>query len=257
MDAHSSHITPEVIELAREQQIFLLTFLFHTSYLLQPLDVGVYRALKYNCSKQLNSYMKKHPDKKPNRENFYEFSNPVFTETFIAQTIQNSFKRSGIMPLNKSSISIESQAPSKLSEKQSMGEILPGGSPRDSEELLQLPHTTRNQTQNVNKKRDGSAKCPNPPSGLGKNSRNNLGRETNTPTEQDKHSKFKQIESIPKPSTSDDRSPLKFDNSDETCGSRQGKFFQMSRSKLELHGYSALFVLLPTMNNVKQSLLLT
>ncbi|KAJ8883529.1 hypothetical protein PR048_015373 [Dryococelus australis] len=134
--------------------------------------------------------MKKHRDKKPNRGNSYELFNAAFTETFIAQTIQNSFKRSEIMPLNKSSISIESLAPSKLTEKQSMGEILPGVSSRDSEELLQ----------------DGSAKCHNPPSGLGKMSGNNLRRETNRPTEQNKHSKPKQIESISQISTSDDRS---------------------------------------------------
>ncbi|KAJ8871334.1 hypothetical protein PR048_027651 [Dryococelus australis] len=71
MDPLSSHITPEVIELDREQQIFILTLPSHTSHLLQPLDVGVYCALKCNWIKQLNSYMKKHPDKKPNRGNFY------------------------------------------------------------------------------------------------------------------------------------------------------------------------------------------
>ncbi|KAJ8873847.1 hypothetical protein PR048_024683 [Dryococelus australis] len=125
MDSHSSHIAPEVIELAREQHIFVLTFPSHTSHLLQPLDVGVYHALKCNWSKQPNSCMKKHQHKKPNRVNFYEHFNPAFIETFIAQTIQKSFKKSGIMPLNNSSISIETQAPSKLTEKQSLGEILP------------------------------------------------------------------------------------------------------------------------------------
>ncbi|KAJ8886511.1 hypothetical protein PR048_012722 [Dryococelus australis] len=177
MDSHSSHITPEVIELAHEQDIFLLTFPSHTSHLLEPFDVGVYRALKCNWSKQLNSYVKKYPDKKPNNGNFYKLFNPAFTETFIAQTIQNSFERFGIMPLNKSLILIKSQAPTKLIEKQTMGEILPGGSPRDSEELI-----IQNQTQNANKKRDGSAKCHNPPSGLGKKSGYNLRRETNRPT---------------------------------------------------------------------------
>ncbi|KAJ8894345.1 hypothetical protein PR048_006973 [Dryococelus australis] len=110
-DSHNSHVIPEVIELACEQQIFLLTFPPHTIHLLQPLDVGVYRALKCNWSKQLNSYTKKHPDKKLDCRDFYELFNPAFAETSIAQTIQNSFKRSGTIPLNKSSISIESQAP--------------------------------------------------------------------------------------------------------------------------------------------------
>ncbi|KAJ8874218.1 hypothetical protein PR048_025060 [Dryococelus australis] len=46
MDSRGSHITPEVIELARSNYVHMLTFPSHTTHILQPLDVGVYESLK-------------------------------------------------------------------------------------------------------------------------------------------------------------------------------------------------------------------
>ncbi|KAE9523095.1 hypothetical protein AGLY_016501 [Aphis glycines] len=49
MDSHASHINMDVITLARENQIYLFTFPAHTSHLLQPLNVGVYKPLNGIC----------------------------------------------------------------------------------------------------------------------------------------------------------------------------------------------------------------
>ena len=46
MDGHGSHITPEVIKLATENNVILFTFAAHTSHACQPLDVSVYKSLK-------------------------------------------------------------------------------------------------------------------------------------------------------------------------------------------------------------------
>ena len=45
-DGHSSHISMEVIELARCNNIHVLCLPSHTTHLLQPLDVGVFKSLK-------------------------------------------------------------------------------------------------------------------------------------------------------------------------------------------------------------------
>ncbi|XP_065639898.1 uncharacterized protein LOC136072595 [Hydra vulgaris] len=45
MDSHASHINMDVILLAKENEIYLFTFPAHTSHLLQPLDVGIYKPL--------------------------------------------------------------------------------------------------------------------------------------------------------------------------------------------------------------------
>jgi len=41
MDGHGSHISIELIELARSKDIYLLCLPSHTTHVLQPLDVGV------------------------------------------------------------------------------------------------------------------------------------------------------------------------------------------------------------------------
>ena len=45
-DGHSSHITIDVIEYARSNGLHLLCLPSHTSHILQPLDVGVFKSFK-------------------------------------------------------------------------------------------------------------------------------------------------------------------------------------------------------------------
>ncbi len=40
-DGHGSHVTLDVIDLARKNDIHLLSLPSHTSHILQPLDIGV------------------------------------------------------------------------------------------------------------------------------------------------------------------------------------------------------------------------
>ena len=60
-DGHSSHISIELIELARQNDVHLLCFPAHTTHILQPLDVGVFKSFKANFSKACHKYIIKHP----------------------------------------------------------------------------------------------------------------------------------------------------------------------------------------------------
>ena len=55
-DGHSSHISPQVVELAVQNNIELLCLPAHTSSILQPLDVGVFKAVKSAWRKCLRTY---------------------------------------------------------------------------------------------------------------------------------------------------------------------------------------------------------
>ena len=50
-DGHSSHVSTELVDLARENNIYLLCLPSHTSHILQPLDVGCFKSFKANFSK--------------------------------------------------------------------------------------------------------------------------------------------------------------------------------------------------------------
>ena len=55
-DGHSSHISPQVVDLAVQNNIELLCLPAHTSSILQPLDVAVFKAVKGAWRKCLWSY---------------------------------------------------------------------------------------------------------------------------------------------------------------------------------------------------------
>ncbi|XP_039296637.1 tigger transposable element-derived protein 1-like [Nilaparvata lugens] len=117
MDSHSSHIGPEIISLAKENSVFLMTFPPHTSHLLQPLDVGVYKSLKSHWSKELNSFMVSSPAEKPSRYQFHKLFTPAFIASFTQENIRNAFKKSGSCPFNSNAVAPEALGPSKLTEK--------------------------------------------------------------------------------------------------------------------------------------------
>ena len=45
-DGHSSHVSVDQIELAQANDIYLLCLPAHTTHILQPLDVGVFKSFK-------------------------------------------------------------------------------------------------------------------------------------------------------------------------------------------------------------------
>ena len=71
MDSHGAHITPQIIDHARQNDVHILTFSSHTTLILQPLDGGVYKALMCAWQKELHNYMAEHPTEKPNKIHFH------------------------------------------------------------------------------------------------------------------------------------------------------------------------------------------
>ena len=60
-DGHSSHMSLEVIKLAQDNDIQLLCLPSHTTHLLQPLYVGVFKSLKSNFSQACKACLAAHP----------------------------------------------------------------------------------------------------------------------------------------------------------------------------------------------------
>ncbi|KAL3267529.1 hypothetical protein HHI36_011651, partial [Cryptolaemus montrouzieri] len=104
---------PELISLAKANDIFLLTFPAYTSQILQLFDVYVYRSLKSHWQKMIDDYTRHHPEK-PNRMNFHEIINTAFISSFSHNNITNAFKKAGICPHNRNVIAKEATASSAL-----------------------------------------------------------------------------------------------------------------------------------------------
>ena len=61
LDGHASHMSIEAIELARSNQVHILCIPAHTTHLLQPLDVGIFKSLKSNYYKACRKYIVDRP----------------------------------------------------------------------------------------------------------------------------------------------------------------------------------------------------
>lgn len=168
MDSHASHINDTVLSLAKDNDIYLFTFPAHTSHLLQPLDVGVYKSLKSHWAKSLDDYMREHPTEKPNRQNFHTLLNPAFIASFCRSNIINAFRKAGACPFDKNAISKEALAPSLLTEKavpQEERDVVvdePEPAATDNlNKLLALPSAPNAPAKPNQRKRDSTAKCLN------------------------------------------------------------------------------------------------
>ena len=107
-DGHSSHISLEVIELAQENDIHLLCLPSHTSHLLQPLDVGVFKSLKSFFNKACKQFMADNPGCVVRSENLASLL-AIATEC----NIMSGFRKCGIHPLNPGVIDDRQTAPSQ------------------------------------------------------------------------------------------------------------------------------------------------
>lgn len=258
MDSHASHINATVISLAKENDIYLFTFPAHTSHLLQPLDVGVYKSLKANWSKSLNNYMREHPTEKPNRQNFHTLLNPAFISSFCHSNIMNAFRKCGACPFDKNAIPKEAVAPSLLINKAAPQKPVVADQPEpvaatDQHQILSIPATPnpgdvpakRNQ-----KKRDSKAKCLNDfddVASLNEPSTSGTNNSTVKVKSQTHSRRLKAQEpSTSKAKTFDKKVPQQEDNDDDwRCGVCEGSYLEDCKKKNGAQWIQCSYCLVP------------
>ena len=105
LDGHGSHITIDVIEYARSEEIHLLCLPSHTSHILQPLDVGVFKSFKSFFSKACHQYMAKNPGHVITEDILATVVGEAFAQSHTPLNILGGFKKSGIYPFNPGEVS--------------------------------------------------------------------------------------------------------------------------------------------------------
>ena len=110
LDRHDSHITIDVIEYARSNDIHLLCPPSHTSHILQRLDVGVFKSFKIFFSKVCRQYMAKNPGQVVT---LAALVGDAFAQSHTPQNILSGFKKAGIYPFNPGEVSNRQPAPLK------------------------------------------------------------------------------------------------------------------------------------------------
>lgn len=112
-DGHASHISAKVVEMAQKNSVELLCLPAHTSNILQPLDVGVFKAVKCAWRKCLRDYYDATRYCNVDKKSFPGLlKRLVDTGAFSRTNAINAFEACGIYPLNRLKISDDKLATS-------------------------------------------------------------------------------------------------------------------------------------------------
>lgn len=112
-DGHSTHVDNRVVTLAQENGITILKLPPHTSHLLQPLDLAVFRSFKTSWDEELVTWQRKHQGVKLPKKIFSEKVRKIWNN-ISPVVIQNGFKKGGIYPFNPTAIPKEKYHPEAL-----------------------------------------------------------------------------------------------------------------------------------------------
>ena len=114
VDGHISHVSLDLIQLAKEKGVTLFCLPSHTTHVLQPLDVAVYGPVKKSWKKILKEYKMETCAAKVDKTVFPSLIRKLWDESFQPDHLKAGFKRAGLCPVSKDAIPKSSYAPSLM-----------------------------------------------------------------------------------------------------------------------------------------------
>ncbi|XP_057659299.1 uncharacterized protein LOC130895771 [Diorhabda carinulata] len=94
-DGHVTHISTKLIQLAQENNICIMKLPPHTTHVLQPLHVAVFKGLKTDWDKELCKWQRQNPRRKIPKPEFTALLTRVASR-IPESSIKNGFKTTGI-----------------------------------------------------------------------------------------------------------------------------------------------------------------
>ncbi|XP_026728980.1 uncharacterized protein LOC113498807 [Trichoplusia ni] len=113
-DGHGSHVDISVVELATRNGVTILKLPPHTSHLLQPLDVCVFKSFKTRWDAKLVEWQRHNVGVKLPKKEFSKLFAKIWHE-INPEIIRNGFKKAGIIPFNRNTIPVEKYDPRSYS----------------------------------------------------------------------------------------------------------------------------------------------
>lgn len=104
LDGHSSHLSLELSEFCKDNQIALVSLFPNATHILQPLDVSVFGPIKQKWKKICRQWRIDHDGKEISKENVPVALNSVLADPNMQQNIINGFKSTGIFPFDSKNV---------------------------------------------------------------------------------------------------------------------------------------------------------
>lgn len=113
LNGHKSHISLDLVDWAKQQNIVLFISPAHTSHILQPLDIGCYGPFQRVFNSTCHKFMRE-TSAAITRYNICELSCKVYSKALSANNLHSAFKRSGIYPLDSTAINQDNLIPAEV-----------------------------------------------------------------------------------------------------------------------------------------------
>ena len=113
-DSHATHMSLDVIKLAIENDIHIITLPPHTTHLSLPLDKTCSGPLKSKYTFLIRAYQIVSPGKAISRKEFVHIFKGAYNAGLSAENLQKGFRKCGIYPVNINAVSSEDTAPVKI-----------------------------------------------------------------------------------------------------------------------------------------------
>ena len=101
-DGHSTHVTFDIIDTARKENIYLFVLPLHSSHCLQPLGVSVFSPFKMSLSTECHKFLHSHPNHVIVKEDLPSIIGTAFRNSLTFSTIMSCYRKTGIFPFDPS-----------------------------------------------------------------------------------------------------------------------------------------------------------
>ena len=153
LDGHASHLSIGLIDKAIENSVILLCLPPHTTHMLQPLDVAVYRSLKNELNQLVSQARMFSFNLWISKKDFSSFFKQAFEKSFTMSTITAGFKKCGVFLFDPNAVDESLIQRSKATPLEGMTQITDSNPPSD------LP-TNSDSTSNIDQPSGTSRPCP-------------------------------------------------------------------------------------------------
>ena len=117
LDNHVSHVSLNVLMLAKESGVHIVTLPPHTSHKLQPLDVAVFGPMKTSFNKQVDSWMLQNPGKPLRLLNMGKLMGLALIRSATPANILSGFRAAGIWPLDSEIFTDDDFLPASVTDR--------------------------------------------------------------------------------------------------------------------------------------------
>ena len=115
LDGHATHThNLDVINMARENGVYLLSLPPHCSHKLQPLDVAFMKPLSTYYTHAVETWLRQHPGRRVTVFQLASLSGKAYLKSATAQNAASGFRKTGIYPLDRHIFQDHEFAPADL-----------------------------------------------------------------------------------------------------------------------------------------------